>query len=44
VEEMPIADLHAKSGSYLAITVSDPDKAVALLAETLGIADLAGLD
>ena len=44
VEEMPIADLHAKSRSYLAITVSDPDKAVALLAETLGIADLAGLD
>ena len=40
VEEMPIADLHAKSRSYLAITVSDPDKAVALLAKTLGIADI----
>ncbi len=37
VEEMPIADLHAKSRSFLEIVVSDPDRAAALLGDRLGM-------
>ncbi|HKJ92996.1 MAG TPA: ABC transporter ATP-binding protein [Longimicrobiales bacterium] len=38
IEETEYDELRAKARAYLEITVSDPDRAVALLAERLGIA------
>jgi ABC-type multidrug transport system ATPase subunit len=37
IEEIDSEELHAAARSYLDVTVSDPDRAVALLAERMGI-------